>query len=184
MFKADLWRLCKLYINGGIYADVDLVPYLDINILDKNITFYSCLASNRISIFQALMINYSKKKNPLILCYLILFLQNKPYTYINGPTFDMYNCIKYNLNNINILPNIKYELDEIKILINIGSSESNIKFINLYFFPNDIEYDIKLIENIYKDTFYFNIKDNILIVKRLDENNGWAASSYKYLYKI
>jgi len=25
MYKADLWRLCKLYINGGVYADVDLV---------------------------------------------------------------------------------------------------------------------------------------------------------------
>ena len=35
IFKADLWRLCKLYICGGVYADVDLVPYLDIDKLDK-----------------------------------------------------------------------------------------------------------------------------------------------------
>ena len=27
MYKADLWRLCKLYIHGGVYADVDLVPF-------------------------------------------------------------------------------------------------------------------------------------------------------------
>ena len=31
MFKADLWRLCKLYVYGGIYADIDLVPYLSID---------------------------------------------------------------------------------------------------------------------------------------------------------
>ena len=36
MYKADLWRLCKLYINGGVYADVDLVPHLNINNLNKN----------------------------------------------------------------------------------------------------------------------------------------------------
>tara|TARA_B110000211_G_scaffold158151_1_gene179016 strand:+ start:7527 stop:7868 length:342 start_codon:yes stop_codon:yes gene_type:complete len=34
-FKADLWRLCKLYKNSGVYADVDLVPYLNIDKLDK-----------------------------------------------------------------------------------------------------------------------------------------------------
>ena len=31
MFKADLWRLCKLYIYGGVYADIDLVPYTSIS---------------------------------------------------------------------------------------------------------------------------------------------------------
>ena len=43
MYKADLWRLCKLYINSGIYADVDLVPYLNIDELDKDISFYTCV---------------------------------------------------------------------------------------------------------------------------------------------
>ena len=71
MYKADLWRLCKLYKNGGVYADVDLVPYLNINSLDKNITFYSCLSLSNDSIFQAFMVNFSKPKNPLILSFLI-----------------------------------------------------------------------------------------------------------------
>ena len=31
--KSDLWRLCKLYINSGVYADVDIVPFLDIDSL-------------------------------------------------------------------------------------------------------------------------------------------------------
>ena len=40
MHKADLWRLCKLFIHSGVYSDIDLVPYLNLNTLDKDITFY------------------------------------------------------------------------------------------------------------------------------------------------
>jgi len=54
MYKADLWRLCKLYIHGGVYADVDLVPYINIDNLDKDITFYSCISDSNDGIFQAL----------------------------------------------------------------------------------------------------------------------------------
>jgi len=174
MYKADLWRLCKLYVNSGVYADVDLVPYLNIDSLDKNITFYSCLSLWDNSIFQAFMVNFSKPKNPLILCFLISFLLNNPYTYNCGPTYDMFNCIKYNLNNINIEPYKKYELEEIKIIVDIGSSETNTKHVDLHFFPQDIEYNIKLVKNHYDDDFFFNIHDNKLIVKRLDDDFGWG----------
>ena len=173
MYKADLWRLCKLYINGGVYADVDLVPYLNIDNLDKQITFYSCLDINNDSIFQAFIINFSKPRNPLIFIFLLSFLINNPYTYGNGPTYDMYNCIKYNLNNILINSETKYEIDEVKINIHVGSSEMNNKKINLYFFPQDIEYDITVKENVYEDKFEFTIKDNILNVKRIDLDSGW-----------
>ena len=70
MYKADLWRLCKLYINGGVYADVDLIPYLNIDNLNKDITFYSCLTPKTNSIFQAFMVNFSKPRNNLILIFL------------------------------------------------------------------------------------------------------------------
>lgn len=177
MYKADLWRLCKLYINGGVYADVDLVPYIDIDSLNKDITFYSCLAIDTNSIFQAFIINFSKPRNPLIFIFLLSFLINNPYNNNNGPCYDMYNCIKYNLNN-NIIANKKYELEEIKICINIGSSNINIKHINLYYFPNNIEYTIKLKQNIYSDMFNFDIIDNMLIVKRIDENTGWEYDHF------
>jgi hypothetical protein len=172
MYKADLWRLCKLYIYGSVYADVDLVPYLDIDKLDKDITFYSCLSKNNNCIFQAFMINY-KPKSPLILQFLISFLLNTPYNYFNGPTYDMYNCISHNLNNIQIIPEKKYEIEEVKILVNVGPSETNTKYIDLHFFPEDIDYNIKLIKNSFKDTFNFIIKNNTLIIQRLDENSGW-----------
>jgi hypothetical protein len=174
MYKADLWRLCKLYVCGGVYADVDLVPYLNIDIeLDNNISFYSCLSATRDSVFQAFMI-CNKPKNPLILQFIISFLLNNAYSLHNGPCYDMYNCILYNLNNIKINSETKYEINEIKIFVNIGPSETNTKCIDLHFFPNDITYNIKLNENQYNDTFLFTIDNNFLIVKRTDKNTGWG----------
>lgn len=180
MFKADLWRLCKLYIYGGVYADVDLVPYLDIDKLDKDITFYSCLSMNNDGIFQAFMINY-KPKSPLILQFLISFLLNAPYTYFNGPPHDMYNCISHNLNNIQITSEKKYEIEEVSILVNIGPSETNTKYIDLHFFPEDIPYVVKLIDHPCNDRLDFIIKNNILIIQRLDANTGWG---YNYSINI
>jgi len=173
MFKADLWRLCKLYINGGIYTDVDLVPYIDFNSLDNDISFYSCLTADKNSIFQAFM-KISHAKSPLILNFIISFLLNKPYTYWNGPTFDMLNCIKYNLNNIEINSEQKYQINQVKIYVNIGSSLTNTKKINLFYFPNDVSYTIELNNNIYNDTFDFVINNNYLIARRLDTETGWG----------
>jgi hypothetical protein len=177
MIKADLWRLCKLYINGGIYADVDLVPYLNIDTLNKDITFYSCIDISDSRIFQALMI-ISKPKNPLILVFLLSFLINTPYIDITKPTKDMYDNIKYNLNNQKFLPETKYDIDEVKIKINIGSSDNKIKNINLYYFPENIEYTIKLLENPQNDMFNFEIKNNTLTVTNINNDNGWSHSHF------
>ena len=57
MYKADLWRLCKLYVHGGVYADVDLIPYLDIDKLDVSASFYTCLSKNPGAVFQAFIIS-------------------------------------------------------------------------------------------------------------------------------
>lgn len=169
MFKADLWRLCKLYVHGGVYADVDLVPYINIDELDKSITFYSCLSIDSNCIFQAFMV--SKPKNPLILNFLVSFLLNNPYKIINGPTIDMYDCLKHNLNHI--VSDKKYEIEEVKILVKIGSSDINTKLVNLHYFP-DIDHTITLCKNEFKDTFNFMIKNNFLIVNRTDERTGWG----------
>ena len=173
MYKADLWRLCKLYIHGGIYADVDLIPHININSLDKDITFYSCMSKDQSSVFQAFMVCFSKPYNPLILHFLMSFLINKPYNYHNGPTYDMYNCIKYNLNGIHVQPEKKYEIREIKIPILIGFSKENTKMIDLSYFPDNIVYTVKLNPCPYGDKFLFEIKNNTLIVTRTDAKSGW-----------
>lgn len=96
MFKADLWRLCKLYVYGGSYADVDLIPHISLETLNKDITFYTCLSAHEKSIFQAFMIQ-NIPRSPLLLCFLLSFLHNRPYTKPNGPTYDMYRCLAYNV---------------------------------------------------------------------------------------
>jgi hypothetical protein len=172
MYKADLWRLCCLYINGGVYADVDLVPYLSIDKLDKKITFYSTLSVEVNSIFQAFMV-VPIKKNPLILQFIVSFLTTNPFTIQNGPCHDMYRCISYNLNS-HLLSDTPYNISEIKIPIAIGESQTNTKIIDLYYFPSDIEYTIKIKPNPYNDDFICKIENNKLIITRLDEESGWG----------
>ena len=91
IYKADLWRLCKLYIYGGVYADVDLIPYIYLNELNKDITFYSCLSYCKSTVFQAFML-VKNPRSPLLLYFIISFLQNCPNIV---PTKDMYNCLLY-----------------------------------------------------------------------------------------
>jgi len=173
MYKADLWRLCKLYIHGGVYADVDLVPHINMDMLDNDVTFYSCLSMLGNSIFQAFMMT-SKPKSPLILQFILSFLLNKPYTYNLGPTYDMYSCIQYNLNLPDIIAEQKYEINEVKIRIDFGHSETNIKTVNLSYFPTDIDYEIRLASNPCNDKFKFDISDNSLTIVRLDKMDGWG----------
>ena len=59
--KADFWRVCILYKNGGIYSDIDIVPLLPINHwIETNIDFVTC---------SSYMIRRNFKFNPqLIIC--------------------------------------------------------------------------------------------------------------------
>lgn len=176
IYKSDLWRLCKLYVCGGVYTDVDIVPYLTLDKLDKHITFYSCLAVDKRSIFQAFMINFSKPRNKLLLVFILSFLLNRPYTYSNGPTYDMYNCLTYMTGTDAILSNKTYSITNPKLEVTIGTSDSPIKKINLIYFPDDVNYYVVLHDNPYQDVFRFDIKDNELIIERKDIASGWGHS--------
>jgi len=174
MYKADLWRLCKLYVHGGVYADVDLVPHLNIDVLDKSIDFYSCISAQNDAIFQAFMVNFSKPKNPLFYVFLLSFLLNNPYTTPNGPTYDMYWCLAYMIRKP-ILPGIKYEF-VVKIKINIGSSNTPVKRIPLHYFPIFPSIHIKLHKHSFSERFSILIQNHVLIVTRTDAPKGWDHS--------
>lgn len=185
MYKADLWRLCKLYINGGVYCDVDLVPYVSIDTLIENgYDFYSCMASNKESIFQAFIATIPR--NPLLLQFIMSFINMKPYIQFNGPTFDMYRNIML-LNNNNILESEKViEINYAMIPINIGTHHENIKIIKTPFkIPTNSKLIIK--EHNYSDTFNILFVDNNIIVQRTDSNSGWGYCHTMYIvipYKI
>lgn len=178
MYKADLWRLCKLYQYSGVYADVDLVPYINLDTLDKDISFYSCLAALEEGIFQAFIVQQSLPKHPLLFIFLLSFLINLPVKTQNGPTHDMYNCIRYMLSCYRIQSEKKYDINEIKLKINIGSSHTKTKKINMIYFPDTLKYTqpyyFRLCNNNYRDKFDFRVKDNHLIVTRIDQNTGWG----------
>lgn len=101
--KADFFRICFLYIYGGIYSDIDIEPYKPINIWIKpynDIKFCTVLANNNKSCFQAII--FSTKKN--IILYLnikkfieIMTLIKDQNNYHGAPvigTTIMYNTIK------------------------------------------------------------------------------------------
>ena len=198
MYKADLWRLCKLYIHGGVYADIDLVPFVPIS---KSITddtasmapsyFYSCLSLSSPSIFQA-FIYQSHRKSPLLLGFIVSFLVNKPYTNIdNGPTTDMYNLILYNVRAEAIVnhstipealqPFTYYYLRKIRIPIYITSIDEDI--VPLHYFPSDVEYTLSISPNTRnkwvlanQDKFKMKIENHCLIVNIVDDTE--TATDY------
>jgi hypothetical protein len=165
MYKADLWRLCKLYIHGGVYADIDLVPFVPISKMtsSQSVTFYSCLSLCDDNIFQALMV-HSRKRSPLLLGFLISFILNKSYMNIdNGPTTDMYEFILYNVRAQAALdvatattgaaavpsipdklqPYVYYTLSQIYIPVTVSSLKGS-QLIPLYYFPSGIKYTLHI----------------------------------------
>ena len=57
-----------------------------------------------------------KPKNPLFLIFLLSYLLNNPYTYENGPTHDMFNCLKYIMNVQYINADVKYDLNQLQLM--------------------------------------------------------------------
>jgi mannosyltransferase OCH1-like enzyme len=184
MYKADLWRLFYLYIFGGIYTDVDIVPLISINkLLELDCNFYSCLSIVPNSIFQAVMI--TPPRNPLILIFIWSFIHNIAYDNRKqaGPTKDMYNCLKTILNVPSIQSNIVYSMDEVFFNMCIGKSDNNVKIIDMRYIPNEFvdKINIEIVEHKYNDRFSFEIENNCVVVKRIDQRSGW---SYNHMMRL
>lgn len=64
-FKSDLWRLCALYVYGGVYADIDqelLVPFSDF--LSEDVDFCGVSNMERYNLSNGFI--YAKKENKII----------------------------------------------------------------------------------------------------------------------
>lgn len=72
--RCDFFRLCLLYVYGGVYCDIDLVPYVGLtSLLEATVTFASCIACNRCSLFQAFLA--TSRRNPIVLESISTFVQ-------------------------------------------------------------------------------------------------------------
>lgn len=82
--KGDFWRVCILYIRGGVYSDIDVMPIVPIrDFLDKDTTFLTCT-----SVLGELLNPHfiiCPVKDPIIKSavdtYVRYYRENKPYSY-------------------------------------------------------------------------------------------------------
>ena len=95
---------------------------------------------------------------------------------------DFPNNRKFRDYNIDYYPFSQTDLNEVRILL--GSSNDNIKKINIPEFLLDDYYNIELEKNKWKDSFSFKIEDKKLVAKRLDNSLGWNYSHYVIFKKI
>ena len=119
--KADVWRLCKLYVESGVYSDIDIIPLVPIEQMVEDVDFCTCKSILDNSIFQAFI--YVNEKNNTIIGECLESLLNNKYRYkwkMYGiePTIDMYNV-----------------MNKIGVDVKVGTIESNnykIRFLEEY----------------------------------------------------
>lgn len=84
--KADFWRICILYKNGGIYSDIDNLPLISLNdFIEKDVNFVTCSSYWKYNFNPNFII--SDKEN-IILKKCIDWYVNK---YNNGDKYDYWN---------------------------------------------------------------------------------------------
>jgi len=82
--KADFFRTCIIYLNGGVYADIDINPLIPIdNFLEKDVTFLTCASVTKNKLNPHFII--APPKHPIMKECLDLYLEyyrnNYKYSY-------------------------------------------------------------------------------------------------------
>ena len=113
-FKADLWRYCILYINGGIYLDIKyytISPFKLINFLDKEY-FVKDMDNSGGGIYNAFMI--CKKGNKILKKCIDQIVENVKNNYygetefhVTGPLLMKNFFSKEEINKLNVQHGIK-----------------------------------------------------------------------------
>jgi len=130
--KSDFWRLCVLYIYGGVYLDIDLQhsEKIDDILSEDRINMCTVLGQTNDHIFQAFLAS-SRRNNILRECINLFYTKNRErvkkmeyneysdiYWGKDGltGTFDIYKIIKENL-KISNLNSAIYEIGSLKVKI-------------------------------------------------------------------
>lgn len=152
-FKADLFRYCVLYINGGIYLDIKYRCVNDFKLIyltDKEYFVKDRLRDDEYGIYQALLV-----------CY--------PYNNI------LLNCINDIINNVK---NNYYTLDSSGDLMISGPF-----LMNRYFRKNEVEKFNLTIGFVNNNIFYNNVSVLESYKEYRTEQTRSLSTHYSYLYK-
>lgn len=189
--KADLFRYCYLYLHGGIYIDSKNSIFYDIDdIISENDKFVLCRDDALYSIYNGFMIMEKENKKLLQVIKECVenILENKYLSDIHEPTgnkllfkhFDVNLCKLTKDKNLiyyenNLIMDSKY-----LNYYNVNYDDFRINYVNRnYYYKNIIyaanDYVFMFYNYNHVDEFMiFNLKDNLFVIKRTDEETGWG----------
>lgn len=143
--KSDFFRLCILYIYGGVYADNDIVPYIPLrDFVEPDVDFLTCISYNYTPKFNIYNYNphfmiakpFNQNLYNIILKYVEMYVNNVEYTYWSWSICKHMTKI-YNFNFTSSGNNIFF-LDKQKYQFSTETVEINN---NIYDFSNFRELD-------------------------------------------
>lgn len=85
-YKADLWRYCVLYKNGGIYLDVKYVPVNNFKLINLTESEHWVIDADKNGIYNALMV--CKPNNPILGAAINKIVENVKNKFYGGSPLD------------------------------------------------------------------------------------------------
>ena len=117
--KADFWRVCILYKNGGIYTDIDLVPLQPLSsFITDDVKFSSILGLDKINIFQAFILSTSG--NPILKSCIEMMLNLRKTNFMYAVWAGMYHMY---FTMINMYDNVVLGKTEDRLILEEFSNE-------------------------------------------------------------
>jgi mannosyltransferase OCH1-like enzyme len=199
--KADLFRYCYLYIEGGCYFDCKIILKKPLNkiikkddklllTLNDNNIFYNgviMIEKNNKNMFKCIELSVSnilsknKGTNPNYITgnelFNTIFIDNVPSFKRKDNLFYFFD--EHNTNNNNYLFDYCYK-DYYSKYLN-SDNDFRVMWNNNKYFYNEHkvinDYKFYFLPSVFDDKFeIFILKNNIGLVKRIDANEGWGQS--------
>lgn len=109
--KADFWRICILYLYGGVYCDVDILPFYQIEaFLEIDVDFVTCSSYDRLVYFNPNFI-ISSKGNIILKNAIDWYLNKYDNNVHNGNywEYSIMTCFQQTLKLDNFIKNQDYD---------------------------------------------------------------------------
>ena len=190
--KADLFRYCYLFINGGIYIDSKISSFIQFDdLIDENDKKILVKDDAPNSIYNGIMI--MEKGNEDLLKIIIKLIDNVlKNEYLNDIHEPTGNKLLYHYLSESTLK-LKKEKNVIKINNEIifnciypNYYQENYEDFRKYYIEKNYYYKYAIYDNDYIFMFFnynhqdkfniFNLKDNIFVIKRIDNSIGWGMN--------